>query len=77
MPTWRNKDYWKWCSSQRIIGFEWHHLLSRSRSDLFVVNIPKEVHDRIHHGSGYEDGEFETLFIESLTNIMRFIDDNS
>jgi hypothetical protein len=58
-------------------GYEWHHLLGRKYCDLFVVNIRKEVHDRIHHGKGYQEGEFEELFIESLTNIMRYIDDRS
>ena len=76
LPTWKNDDYWKWCSSQRIDGYEWHHLLGRKYSDLFLVNIPKEVHHRIHHGTGYEDGEFETMFLESLINITKYIERN-
>ena len=75
LAPWKNEDYWKWCSSQRRDGWEWHHLLGRKYSNLFVVMIPKIDHERIHHGSGYLDGEFETLFIESLINIMRYIDD--
>jgi hypothetical protein len=74
LPLWRNKKYWEWQSANRIDGYEWHHLLPRAITDLFVVNIPKEVHDRIHHGTGYEDGEWETMFIESITNITKFID---
>ena len=36
--------------------------------------ITKEDHDRIHHGTGYKDGEFEGLFIQSIENIQKYID---
>ena len=73
LDKWKNEKYWKWQSSHRIEGYEWHHLLGRKYSDLFVVNIPKTDHDRIHN-YGYTEGEFEDLFIESIKNIQKFID---
>ena len=73
LPTWKDEKYWKWCSSQRIDGYEWHHLLGRRYCDFLLVNIPKTQHDRIHHGTGYEDGEYETLFLACLINLMRYI----
>ena len=36
--------------------------------------ITKEVHDRIHYGTGYKDGEFEELFIKAIENIQKYID---
>ena len=75
LSKWNNKKYWEWCSSQRRNGYEWHHLLGRKYSDLFVVLIPKDQHTRIHT-SGYKDGEFEELFLEAITNIERYIDEN-
>ena len=76
LKKWKNKKYWLWQSSQRIEGHEWHHLLGKQYSDLFVVNIKTERHKRIHI-KGYEEGEFEDLFIESITNIQNFIDEKS
>jgi hypothetical protein len=70
---WKNKEFWRWQSSQRIKGYEWHHLLKRQNSDLFVVNIPAEQHKRIE-AQGYKDGEFEELFIQAILNIEKFID---
>jgi hypothetical protein len=61
-------------SSKRRDGYEWHHLLGRKYSDLFVVNIPKEQHTRITN-SGYKDGEFETLFLQSIINIQEYINE--
>ena len=76
LKKWKNKEYWLWQSSQRIEGYEWHHLLPRQYSDLFVVNIPYEQHKRIH-SKGYEEGEFEDLFIKAIENIQKFIDGNT
>lgn len=70
---WKNKEYWEWQSSHRIVGHEWHHLLKRQNSDLFVVNIPVGLHKRIE-SQGYKEGEFEELFIQAVLNIERFID---
>lgn len=73
LPKWKSDKFWEWCSSQRRDGYEWHHLLGRKYSDLFVVQISKEQHTRIHT-QGYKDGEFEELFLQSLNHIMRYID---
>lgn len=73
LPTWKNKEYWDWCNSKRIDGYEWHHLLERKYYDCLLVRIPKAQHDRIHHGTGYNDGEFQTLFIEAMMWLMEFI----
>lgn len=80
LPKWKNEDYWRWCSSQRRDGWEWHHLLGRKYSDLFVVMIPSEVHKGIHSSKGYDkDGQwsFEELFLQSINNIARFIDEQT
>lgn len=74
LPTWKHKKFWQWCSSQRRDGYEWHHLVGRKYSDLFVVLIPADQHKRIHN-SGYQDDEFEELFFQSINNIMRYIDE--
>lgn len=76
LPVWKNKEFWKWCSSQRRDSFEHHHLLGRRYSDLFIVHIPAIDHRRIHT-TGYKEGEFESLFIESLQNIMKFVDEKA
>ena len=78
LKKWKNKEYWLWQSSHRVEGYEWHHLLGKQYTDLFVVNILKTDHDRIHSpGGGYKEGEFEELFIESVNNIQKFIDDRT
>ncbi len=75
LPIWKNEEYWKWFSSQHRDGYEWHHLLGRKYSDLFVVQIPIEDHKRIHT-KGYNKDEFFELFIQSLLNIIRYINEN-
>ena len=76
LPKWKNKKYWEWQSSQRKEGYGWHHLIKRQNSDLFLVNIPKAQHERIEK-QGYKDGEFEELFVGSINNIQRFIDEKT
>lgn len=76
LPTWKSAKYWKWCSSQRTDGYEWHHLLGRKYYDCFVLSIPPETHHRIHHGTGYKEGEFEEMFLESIQNLLRYIDEH-
>jgi len=44
----------------------------KANSDLFLVNILAEVHSRIHL-KGYEDGEFESLFLQALKNIQDYV----
>lgn len=73
LPTWKNEEYWEWCSTKRLNGYEWHHLIGRKYCDFLLCRIPKEVHDRIHHGTGYKDGEFQELFAQSLMWLMEFI----
>ena len=73
LPTWKNEEFWNWCKEQRIDGYEWHHLLGRKYCDFLLVRIPKEQHDRIHHGLGLEDGEFEELLIQAMIWLMEFI----
>jgi len=73
LPTWKNEAYWKWCSSQRRDGWEWHHLLGRKYYDIFVVMIKSEDHHRIHQGTGYKENEFEELFLQSLQNLTNYI----
>lgn len=63
-------------SSKRRDGYEWHHLLGRKYSDLFLVLIPAEQHKKIHT-KGYSEDEFETLFLQSIINLQRYIDDNN
>ena len=72
LPTWKDEDYWKWCSSQRREGYEWHHLLGRKYYDCLVVNIPAEQHKKIH-STGYKEGEFEELFLEAFQNLLTYI----
>lgn len=76
LGKWKNEDFWKWTSSQRREGWEWHHLVKRQHSDLFLVQIPSEQHKRIEN-SGYNEGEFEELFLISLLNIQKFIEEMS
>ncbi len=73
LPTWKNQEYWDWCKAQRLHGYQWHHLLGRQYSDFFLVRIPTEVHDRIHHGTGYKEGEYDELFLQALHWLMLFI----
>ena len=72
LPTWKNEEYWKWCSSKRLDGYEWHHLLGRKYSDFLVVRIHFEQHKRIH-AKGYNEGEFEDLLVQALMWAMEFI----
>ena len=75
-PKWKNKEYVNFVYDLKKQGEETHHLTLKANSDLFLVNIAAKRHSRIHT-FGYEDGEFETLFLESLGNIMRFIEEKT
>ena len=75
LPIWKCKKYWEWCCSQRRDGWEFHHLLGRKYSDLFIVQIPIKDHKKIHT-RGYNKDEFEKLFTQSIKNIMRYIDEH-
>ena len=75
-PKWKAEKYVNFVYELKKQGEETHHLTLKQNSDLFLVNIAAKRHSRIHT-FGYEDGEFETLFLESLENIQRFIDAHS
>ena len=75
-PKWKNKEYVSWVWEQKTQGQDVHHLTLKANSDLFLVNIAAKRHSRIHT-FGYEEGEFEELFLEALKNIQRFIDAHS
>ena len=77
LPKWENKKYWLEQSSKRVQGYEWHHLLGRKYSDLFVVNIPKEQHTRITNNGYKNEAEFLDLFLESIVNIQKYIDEKT
>lgn len=75
LPKWKNNDYVAFVFSLKQEGQELHHLILKQNSDLFLVNIPAEQHKKIHQ-LGYEENEFETLFVEAVKNIQKFIDNN-
>jgi hypothetical protein len=54
-------------------GEEVHHLILKQNSDLFLVNIPAEVHKYIHL-RGYMEGQFEDLFLQALKNIQTYME---
>ncbi len=76
LKKWKNKDFEAFVHSLKREGEETHHLILKQNSDLFLVNIPVEQHKRIHI-KGYEEGEFEELFIEAIKNIQKYIDDRT
>ena len=76
LPKWKNKEFIEYVVSLKKEGEEMHHLILKQNSDLFLVNIKAETHKRIHL-HGYEDGQFEELFLEAIKNIQRFIDEET
>lgn len=75
LPRWKSKDaefYWSWCKAQRRPNYEWHHLLKRQHGHLLIVQIPQHQHRRIH-SLGYEDGEYEELFVQAIQNLLNYI----
>lgn len=75
LPRWNNDDaqkYWEFCKQGVRQGYEWHHLLKRQHGHLLVVHIPAVDHKRIH-SKGYNDGEYEDLFVQAIDNLLCYI----
>lgn len=66
-------QYWEWCKSHRREGYEWHHLLKRQHGHLLVVQIPADVHKKIH-SIGYTDGQYEDLFVQAIETLITYIE---
>lgn len=73
LPKWKDKNLIEFVVSLKKQGEETHHLILKQNSDLFLVNVPADVHSWIHL-RGYTDGQFEDLFLESLKNLTKYID---
>jgi len=76
LPKWKNKEFIGWTFDNKKQGEEVHHLILKQNNDLFLVNIKANTHKKIHL-HGYDDGQFEDLFIEALKNIQKYIDEKS
>ena len=72
LPKWKDKKFVIWMFNRKNEGEDVHHLILKANSDLFLVNILADVHSRIHL-KGYEDGEFESLFLQALKNIQDYV----
>ncbi len=72
LPKYKNKDFVEFVVSLKVEGEETHHLTLKQNSDLFLVNIEWDRHSRIHI-KGYNEGEFEELFLVALYNIQLYI----
>ena len=69
---WKSKEFVSWMYDKKRQGQDVHHLLLKQNSDLFLVNIPADVHSWVHI-RGYADGQFEELFLQALKNIQDYI----
>ena len=74
------REYLVWFYKNELQeGHHRHHLLESvmgktgKLNDLLLVSVDPETHQRIHYGTGYEEGEFERYFMQALNSLFRFI----